>query len=294
MLILTTEPHQISRNWSSYVSDNWSGGRDCIRALIRSLYGESQTRDAFPTLCPTSLLSRETEPEAPLSVEIKGESLHWKLTLPDPFIHSASRIPAATVDFLGRGLEDSSVKKIEWPQNKDTQILIFRNFPQKQWLNLSPDYPPMTSINFQAPSKLTARSQLLSSSFLNVNGRREHQPWFQFLSSVVRGRSDSHGALPGLRCQLFILQPQPVFRAGQQPTVQGCSFWGAWATFQNTVLSFCKTCHPVLPSPSRNYLVDNILLSLFVKTGIYHNPFELVYLNALPSKPQWKIKYWNS
>lgn len=82
--------------------------------------GRVKTWDAFPTLCPTSLLSRETEPEAPVSVEIKGESLYWKRTLPDPFLHSASRIPAATVDFLGRGLEESSVKKMEWPQNKDT------------------------------------------------------------------------------------------------------------------------------------------------------------------------------
>lgn len=140
----------------------------------------------------------------------------------------------------------------------------------------SPIRLPSSAVHqFSGSSQLGAYSQLLSSSLFSVNRSQGRQPLFQFLSEFPfgRGRPGPVGALLSLGCQLVILQPQLISKAGGQPGASRV-FIGV-GHFQHTpTLLFLQNLPSSVAAPFRKYIADNILPSLFVKIEIYHNSFE--------------------
>lgn len=99
---------------------------------------------------------------------------------------------------------------------------------------------------FSGSSQLRACSQRLSSSLFSVNRSQGHQPLFGVLSefSFGRGSPGPAGALLSLGCQLVILQPQLISKAGGQPGASRV-FTGVTPFNTHSLLSSYNTCHPL-------------------------------------------------
>lgn len=126
---------------------------------------------------------------------------------------------------------------------------------------------------FSDPSKLRTRTQLLSSSLLNVNGRQDHQPLFWFLSEFpfFRGRPGSVGALLALRWNYLSSShsSSPKQASNLEPAV-----FPLLGHFPTHAPLFLQNLPSSTRNPTQELLSRQHSPFSTCQMGIYHNPFE--------------------